>query len=168
MTEELKAEDIQSEMPAGEEVREERAIVNELEKLGKQLIGAAKAAWESEERRKLQDEIATGIQKFGKEIGVTLEKAGDSEQVQEIRTRAGKVATEIQQTDVVEEVRKGLLVGLEAINRELGKLLDRLETKPGPVEAVEEAVEGIKEEAAEVVETLLPPDAPADGETHSA
>ncbi len=34
--------------------------------------------------------------------------------------RAGKVATDIQQIDVVDEVRKGL-VGLEAINRELSK-----------------------------------------------
>jgi len=179
MTEELKPEEIQGEAPASEEVREDRAIVNELEKLGKQLIGAAKAAWESEERRKLQDEIATGIQKIGQELGVTLEKASESEQVQEIRTRAGKVATDIQQTDVVDEVRKGLLVGLEAINRELSKLLDRLETKPAPVEAVEDVVEAvedaaekaadaIKEEVADVVETLTPPDVPLDEETRSA
>lgn len=137
MTEEPKVEETMGEESMSEEQKVERNIADELERLGQQLAKTAKAAWESDERKRLQTEITTGVQRFGQEIGEALEKATASDQAKELRTRAEKVATDVQKTDVVEEVRKGLLVGLEAINRELGKLLERLEPKAGEHEVGE-------------------------------
>lgn len=129
MDEEMKVEETLGETPMGEEPKVERGIADELERLGQQLATAAKAAWESDERKKLQSEITTGMQRFGQEVGTAFEKATTSDQAKELRTRAEKVAVDVQKTDIVEEVRKGILVGLEAINRELGKLLERLESR---------------------------------------
>ena len=112
----------------------ERNIADELERLGQQLAKTAKAAWESDERKKLQSEITTGVQRFGQEISDAVNKAAESEQAKEFKTRATKMADDVQKTDVIEEVRKGILVGLEAINRELGKLLERMEPKAGAAE----------------------------------
>jgi len=137
MTEEPKVEETMGETPMSEEQGTERNIGDELEKLGQQLAKTAKAAWESDERKKLQAEITTGVQRFGQEISAAFEKATASDQAKEFVTRAEKVATDVQKTDVVEEVRKGLLVGLEALNRELGKLLERLEPKEGETEVGE-------------------------------
>ena len=47
---------------------EGRSITEELGKLGKQMADAIKAAWESEDRKKLQAEILDGLQKFGDEV----------------------------------------------------------------------------------------------------
>ena len=140
MTEEPRAE----ETVAAEELLEETvlnaksesSIADELARMAQQLAAAAKTAWESEERKKLQAEITTGVQRFGQELSAAVNKATESEQAKELKTKATKVAEDVQHTDVVEEVRKGLLVGLEAINRELGKLLERIEAKVEEVEAV--------------------------------
>ncbi len=117
-----------------EEPKAERSIADELSKLGKQLAEAVKAAWESEDRKKLQAEIAEGFQKLSQEVGAAVEKASESEAARELREKAEKVVEEIREADVVEEVRKGILVGLEALNRELGKLLEKLESAPAPKE----------------------------------
>lgn len=113
-----------------EEPKVERNIADELGKLGQQVADAIKAAWESEDRKKLQVEITEGFQKFGKEVSEAVEKAGESATAKELREKAEKVAGEIRESDVVEDVRKGILSGLDALNRELGKLLEKLETKP--------------------------------------
>ncbi len=121
-----------------EEPKVERNIADELGKLGKQVADAIKAAWESEDRKKLQSEIAEGFQKFGKEVSEAAEKASESETAKELREKAEKVVEEIRESDVVEDVRKGILIGLDALNRELGKLLEKLEPKPAaeaPAEA---------------------------------
>ncbi len=51
-----------------EETHVEKNIADELNKLGKQVADAIKAAWESEDRKKLQNEITEGLQKFGDQI----------------------------------------------------------------------------------------------------
>jgi hypothetical protein len=145
----------------------ERSIADELAKMGAQIAAAAKTAWDSEERKKLQSEISTGAQRFGHELSAAVTKATESDQAKELKTRATKVAEDVQKTDVVDEVRKGILVGLEAINRELGKLLERLETKPEAEQAVEAVAPVTDTSAGETVvvaETPVVPDVMGDEE----
>jgi hypothetical protein len=161
VTEESKVEEALGETPVSEEPQVERSIADELERMGQQLAGAAKAAWESDERKKLQAEIAAGMQRFGQEVTAAFEKATASDQAKELRTRAEKVATDVQKTDVVDEVRKGLLVGLEAINRELGKLLERLESKAGETEVGGPAADSAAGENVEAAEMPVAPEEPS-------
>ncbi len=159
MTEEPKVEE-----PVVEEPQAERSIADELAKLGQQLATAAQKAWDSDERRRLQTEITTGVQRFGQELSGAVNKAAESDQAKELRTRATKVADDMQKTDVIEEVRKGLLVGLEAINRELGKLLERMESKPGEAEVVAPVTDTAAGETVVVAETPVVPEVPPDEE----
>lgn len=118
-----------------EEPKVERNIADELNKLGKQVADAIKAAWESEDRKKLQTEISEGFQNFGSQVTEALDKASESETAKDLREKAEKVVEDIRESDVVEDVRKGILTGLDALNRELGKLLTKLETRPAEPEA---------------------------------
>ncbi len=113
-----------------EEPKVERNIADELSKLGTQVADAIKAAWESEDRKKLQTEITEGVQKFGVQVTEALDKASESETAKDLREKAEKVVEDLRESDVVEDVRKGILTGLDALNRELGKLLAKLEAKP--------------------------------------
>jgi hypothetical protein len=115
----------------------EGSIVDELTTLGKQAADALKAAWDSPERKRLQAELTEGLEQFGRQVGAALDKASESAQAKELRTKAVKVADDVKVTDAVDEVRKGLLTGLEAMNRELSKVLERLEAErtASPVEA---------------------------------
>ncbi|MGE5601954.1 MAG: hypothetical protein ACM30E_02825 [Nitrososphaerales archaeon] len=159
MTEEPKVEE-----PIGEEPQAERSIADELAKLGQQLATAAQKAWESDERKRLQNEITTGVQRLGQELSGAMSKAAESDQAKELKTRATKVAEDVQKTDVIDEVRKGLLVGLEAINRELGKLLERMEPKAGEAEVAAPVTDTAAGETVVVAETPVVPDITPDEE----
>lgn len=113
-----------------EEPKVERSIADELGKLGQQVASAAKAAWESEERRKLQAELTRGVEQFSQELSATLDKATESGQARELRGKAEKVVEDVRAADVIEEIRKGILTGLDTLNRELGKLVEKLDTTP--------------------------------------
>jgi len=105
-------------------------ISDELNKMGKLISQAVETAWESEERKRLEAEIVEGLRKFSDEFSAAAKKASQSESIQQIKTQAEKVAVEVKERDIVEDVRKGLLSGLAIVNDELGKLVERLETKP--------------------------------------
>jgi hypothetical protein len=113
-----------------EEPKVERSIADELGKLGKQVADAIKGAWESEDRKKLQVEITEGMQKFGAQVTEALDKASDSETAKELREKVEKVAADIREKGVVDDIRQGILTGLDTLNKELGKLVEKLEPKP--------------------------------------
>ena len=121
---------------------EGRSITEELGKLGKQMADAIKAAWESDDRKKLQAEIVEGLQKFGDEVTEALDKAGQSETAKELRVKAEQVSADMREKGVVEDVRKGIISGFDVLNKELGKLVEKLEPKATPEgEAAAEAPE---------------------------
>jgi hypothetical protein len=113
---------------------ENRSIVDELSKLGQQMASAIKAAWESDDRKKLQAEILDGLQKFGDEVTEALDKAGESETAKDLRVKAEKVATDVRATSVAEDVRKGIISGLDVLNVELSRLVEKLEPKAEPAD----------------------------------
>ncbi len=108
---------------------ERRTITDELSKLGKQMADAIKAAWESDDRKKLQAEITEGLRKFGDEVAEALDKAGQSDTAKDLRVKAEQVSADMREKGVVEDVRKGIISGLDVLNKELGKLVEKLEPK---------------------------------------
>jgi len=133
---------------------EEKTISSELSRLGQQVAEAINKAWESEDRKKLQSEVTTGLESFGSQVSEALRKASDSEAASQIRDQTDKVVTQVRQSDVTGEVRKGLIAGLEVLNRELGKLVERLEVPPQEPEPPEADSGG----AAEPVEPPADPE----------
>lgn len=136
-----------------EEPKTEKSIADELNKLGKQVADAIKAAWESDDRKKLQTEITDGLEKFGAQVSEALDHAGQSQTAQDFRVKAEKVVTDAREAGVVEDIRKGILAGLDTVNKELGKLVEKLETKPAPPAA----------EAPEAPAEPAEPEPPAEG-----
>ena len=97
---------------------ENRSIVDELSKLGQQMATAIKAAWESDDRKKLQAEILDGLQKFGDEVTEALDKAGESETAKDLPREGREGRGRRPRTGVVEDVRKGVISGLDVLNTE--------------------------------------------------
>jgi molecular chaperone GrpE (heat shock protein) len=118
-----------------EETGEEKTISVELNRLGKQVAEAIAKAWESDDRKKLQAEVTTGLEGFGTQVSDAMRKASESEAASQIRDQTEKVVAQVRDSDVTGEVRKGLIAGLEVLNRELGKLVERLEVTSQKPEA---------------------------------
>jgi len=112
-----------------EDTQAEKSIVQEFTLFGKQIADAIRAAWESEDRKKLQAELTEGLQKFEAEVSEAMEKAGQSDAAKTLRVQAEKVVADVKESKATDDVRKGLISGLEVLNRELGQLVEKLEAK---------------------------------------
>jgi hypothetical protein len=112
-----------------EEKREEPNVAEEFTRLGKQFMEVIRTAWESDDRRRIQADVVTGIQKFGDEITEALQKAADSETGKQFAAKGERVMADVKESGVAEDVREGLLKGLDALSVELGKLSASLESR---------------------------------------
>jgi hypothetical protein len=108
-------------------------LTDELTRLVNQVSEAARLAWESDERKRLQTEIIDGVKNFSGQVDEAVRKASETETAKKIKGQAEQVAVKAKDSDVVDDMRQGLLVGLQALNRELGKLLERLQTSDAAV-----------------------------------
>lgn len=128
MTEEVKSESVG-----------EQTVVEELGELGRQLGTAFKAAWESEQRRELQQEISEGFKALGDQLEEAVKTAREGEALQELQTDVKQAVETARQSDALQGVRRGLLKGLRQINRELNDLVASWQARPATeVEGEEE------------------------------
>jgi hypothetical protein len=105
MTEEQKATD---EIPA-EEQAGSGVILEELQEAGQQLYMAFKSLWESDESRKMRQEINSGFTELGQQLGTAVNTA--------------------QESDAAKKIEEGVVTGLRALNQELSRFLNTMEPK---------------------------------------
>ncbi|MGC9335993.1 MAG: hypothetical protein ACP5JJ_17745 [Anaerolineae bacterium] len=110
-----------------EEKRPESQILNELESLGRQLTSAVKALWESEESRKLRQDIREGFVDLASEVDTAIKSAQDSETAHEFRGQVQGTLDKARESDVTRQVEDGLAAGLRQLNQEMAKLIASLE-----------------------------------------
>ncbi len=87
-------------------------LVDELQRLGREIGRSLKHAWDSEDRQRIEDEVGKSLGAAGREMGKVARQAGDTEAGKQIKAGAETVGR---------DVRDGLLAGLRLLNRELSK-----------------------------------------------
>jgi len=110
-----------------EEKRPESQILRELDSLGRQLTAAVRALWESEESRKLRNDIQEGFVELAGDVDKAIKSAQDSEAAQEFRGQVQETVDKARESDVTHQVEQGLASGLQQLNQELAKLIASLE-----------------------------------------
>jgi hypothetical protein len=117
-----------------EETSGERAatptISEELDRLGRQLGEAFKAAWQSEERQELQRELKEGFSALGAQLEDGVQSARKSEALAVLKADLKSAAVEARQAVPLEDIRGGLVKGLQKLNSELTELIERWQAKP--------------------------------------
>jgi hypothetical protein len=108
-----------------EQQKPENDLRDEFRALGENLKQLFGAAWESEERKKLQQDIKDGM----KELGVVLEGFAEdvrsSEVGETIRKEANDFGERVRSGEVEQKAREGILDALQALNSELQKASDK-------------------------------------------
>jgi hypothetical protein len=114
---------------------DESDLSEELRQLGVNLKEALRSAWESEERKKLQEEIETGLQSLGSE----LQKAADEIDIQgigrEVKGGIEDANQKIQSGEFGNKVRAELLGVLQTINTELRDARSKWSSSGSPEDA---------------------------------
>ncbi len=129
-----------------EEEKSGGEIVDELHALGEQLVTAVKALWDSEDARKVRQEIGDGFVELGHQVDDAIKTARDSEATKEFETKVKETVDKARESDVAGQVQEGLVTGLRQLNEEMSKWVGSLTPAEAP-EADAPAVEDAEPEA---------------------
>ncbi len=129
----------------------EETLVEEIRKLGANLISAVQTAWEKPEFKKMQDEVVNGLNELGSTLGKEADKIISGPTGQQIKTGVEQVGDRLRNIETQEKVRQELLAALKTANNELQKVIDRWSEKVAQTPA---GVEGEPAEQSQVDENL--------------
>lgn len=124
-------------------------VVSEFKKLGRQFAETLEAAWNSEERVRVEAEIRQGVHSFVDEVDKVFREARSSETVQKVKGEAAGVKNNLEQSDLGEKTRQGIVQGLSWMSDELAKLADQFqppEKAPQAPEAPEAPQESVADQ----------------------
>ncbi len=96
-------------------------ISDQLNELGKNLHAALKSAWESEERRKLQQEIEVGLANLGESLSQAAKDFSASTTGQTLKEDMKDLKARWESGEVSSKARTEILDALHKVNEELKK-----------------------------------------------
>jgi len=102
-----------------EEKKPKDDIGNEFEKLGENIRQAVQGVWESEERKRIGNEIHDGLVEIGAAFTRLGEEIVESPGVQRVREEVDDFSERIQSGDVAQKISDDLVSLLQTINQKL-------------------------------------------------
>lgn len=125
-------------IPESERVEDEaESIAAEFAALGKRFGEALSAAWQSEERHRLQEDIKDGLDRFTAEVDKAVKELRKSDVAQKVEEGTQKATEDVKTGKVGSEVRHATVTAL----RGLSEALDRMASSFTPAEGEEMADE---------------------------
>ncbi len=127
--EELKAEEKKSSGPD---------LVVEFQTLGRAFAEAFESAWNSEERKRVEEEVRTGVRSFADEVDKVIREAKTSPAGERVKNEAGEIAGKVEASDLGRRAMEGIAQGLAWMSVEMGKLSEQFTPGEKSPEDVEE------------------------------
>ena len=109
----------------GSDPRPEPGIEEELRTLGRRFADVLQAAWESEERRRVETEVRDGLRRFSEEMERFYERTRQSPTGERVRTKFGEAKGRAAESDAARRTRETVAQGLHRLSEELARLADR-------------------------------------------
>ena len=111
---------------SGPERPEEERIINEFRQLGKNLVEMVQAAWESPERKRLQQEVEAGLDELSTTVKQEVQTFKESPTGQRLKSDFQEARQKFRTGEAQSRVREEILAALKTINAELKQYSDRL------------------------------------------
>jgi HD-GYP domain-containing protein (c-di-GMP phosphodiesterase class II) len=108
-----------------EDISEEN-LTEEFRNLGRNLSEALKTAWEHPERKRIQDEIVSGLNELGTTFRDEVDNFSKSPSGQQIKSDVQEIGDRIRASQMQARVQQELLNALQSVNAELQKAIERL------------------------------------------
>jgi hypothetical protein len=109
----------------GPDPRPEPGIEEELRTLGRRFADVLQAAWESEERRKVETEIKDSMKRFSAEMDRLFERTRESPTGERVRTKFSGAKERAAESEAGRRTREALAQGLHRMSEELARLAER-------------------------------------------
>ena len=103
-------------------------IRDEFRNLGDNLKSVMHTAWESEERKKLQQDIEAGLSELGNVLNQLADDFHTSESDKKIKSEVEDFGERVRSGEVETKVRQELLSALQLVNTELDKAIGKMKS----------------------------------------
>ncbi|MEW5873314.1 MAG: hypothetical protein AB1894_28905 [Chloroflexota bacterium] len=103
-------------------------LADEFTSLGKNLLEVIQAAWESPERRRVQQEIEQGLNELGNTLSVEAENFKTSPTGQQLKADVEELEQRIRSGETQAKIQQELLAVLQTANSELQKVIQKWST----------------------------------------
>ncbi len=110
--------------------------------LGKNIIDIFRSAWESPERKNLQQELENGFNEFGSTIKKEIDEFNASSTGQQIKSDVESLKERVRSGETEAKVRSEMLKALHIVNSELERISQEFsskKTESGPVPPAEDS-----------------------------
>lgn len=107
-------------------------LSDELRALGENLRSAFQAAWDSDDRRRLQREMEAGIGALAELLGQAARDFAESETGKQMKQDAREFGERVRSGEVESKVRQDLTAILRKMNEELGRATSSWSSRPPP------------------------------------
>lgn len=108
----------------------EEGLASEFRALGKNLVSALNAAWESPERKRMQSEVLSGLNELGATLQKEVDNLSNSDASQQVKSSVEQIGERIRSSETQMKVRQELLSALKTANLEIQKVIDRWSVQP--------------------------------------
>lgn len=104
------------------------SLRDEFRALGNNLKSLIHSAWESEERKKFQQELEGGMQELGSALNDMATEFQAGETGQKIRHEVDEFSARVKSGEVEEKARSEILKALKQLNEELEKVSQKFDS----------------------------------------
>lgn len=112
-----------------QEEKQHGDLKDQFRSLGNNIKNALNAAWDSQERQKVQDEIEDGLNEIGDILENLVGGFRDSEPGQKFVEEMDNLSDKFQSGELQTQARENLMSVLEKINSQLEKAADKFTSK---------------------------------------
>jgi hypothetical protein len=109
-------------------------LVKELQILGQELSAAVKSLWESDESRRLREDIGAGFVELGHQLDSAVKAAQEGEATRQFQGQLKETVEKARESELVDKIEEGLISGLRELNVQISKLVDSLAGQPSPTQ----------------------------------
>ena len=102
----------------------EENLAEEFRNLGKNLVAALQAAWDAPERRRLQEEVLSGLNEFGTAIKKEAEQVANSDAGQKLINDVEQLGEKLRSSETQAKVRQEIISALKTANSEIEKVIE--------------------------------------------
>ena len=109
-----------------EEKKHSESVENQFERLGENLKSAVEGAWQSEERKRISEDLQAGIEEFADTLRRTTNEFIESPTGQRMRADVDELSRRVQEGEVADKVESELVRVLERLNLKLEEAISSM------------------------------------------
>lgn len=112
--------------PAAKAEKKAVNLSHELQNLGRQFAATLEAAWNSQERQRMEQELREGLNHFADEVSKVANDVSESPAAKKVKEEASEMKEKVEMSDIGRKSRTIFAQGLARLSEELSNLSVRL------------------------------------------